>query len=245
MPRIFISYRRDDSIGHAGRLHDRLSDHLGDDQVFMDIDDIQSGKDWVKVIENAVGSCDVLIALIGKQWLTITDAKERRRLDDPKDFVRLEIATALKRDILVIPVLVRGATMPRSQDLPTPLKKLVSHNPLQLSDSRFRPDVNRLIEVLLYNTLQRRLQNKQWRDADLESIRIIQHVSGHTCIDSKEKAQAIPAEVLYRMNELWSDESGKPLKDRRWVKSKDEGVTSYTGFFSLKTWLEKRLEEVD
>jgi len=145
--RIFISYRRDDSAGYAGRLYDRLSQHFGDDNVFMDIDTIPVGMDFVEVIEESVGSCDVLIALIGKQWLTITDAQGRRRLDNPEDFVRLEIKTALDRNILVIPALIRGASMPRSQDLPDVLQKLARRNALEISD-RFHPEVDRLIKEL-------------------------------------------------------------------------------------------------
>jgi len=148
MSRIFISYRRDDSAGYAGRLYDRLSQRFGGDQIFMDIDTIEPGLDFVEVIEKAVGSCDVLIALIGRQWLTIADATGRRRLDNPEDFVRLEIATALDRNIRVIPVLVRGATMPRSTDLPDVLKKLSRRNALEISDTRFHYDVDRLIETL-------------------------------------------------------------------------------------------------
>ena len=92
--KIFISYRRDDSAGYAGRLFDNLSAHFGKDQIFMDIDRIEPGEDFVQVIETAVGSCDVLIALIGRHWLTVTDGTVRR-LDNPNDFVRLEIAAAL------------------------------------------------------------------------------------------------------------------------------------------------------
>jgi len=148
MSRIFISYRRDDSAGYAGRLYDRLSERFGQGQIFMDIDTIEPGLDFVEVIEKAVGSCGVLIALIGRQWLTITDATGHRRLDNPEDFVRLEIATALDRNIRVIPVLVRGATMPRSTDLPDALKKLARRNALEISDTRFHYDVDRLIETL-------------------------------------------------------------------------------------------------
>jgi len=147
MSRIFISYRRDDSAGYAGRLYDRLSERFGQGQIFMDIT-IEPGLDFVEVIEKAVGSCDVLIALIGRQWLTVTDATGRRRLDKPEDFVRLEIATALDRNIRVIPVLVRGATVPPSTDLPNALKKLARRNALEISDTRFHHDVDRLIETL-------------------------------------------------------------------------------------------------
>jgi len=106
--RIFISYRREDSAPYAGRLYDRLGQHFGKDKIFMDIDTIEPGVDFVEDIEQAVGSCDVLIALIGKQWLTISDATGQRRLDNPEDFVRLEIKTALARNIRVIPALLPG-----------------------------------------------------------------------------------------------------------------------------------------
>ena len=95
MAGIFISYRRDDSAGHAGRLYDRLSDHFGPDQVFMDVDAIKPGQDFVDAVRQAVGGCDGLVAIIGREWLTISDATGARRLDDPEDLVRLEIATAL------------------------------------------------------------------------------------------------------------------------------------------------------
>ncbi|HEX8071631.1 MAG TPA: toll/interleukin-1 receptor domain-containing protein [Pyrinomonadaceae bacterium] len=114
---IFISYRRDDTAGHAGRLYDGLSARFGDDLIFMDIDQLEPGEDFVQVIEEAVGSCEILIALIGRSWLTNYDAAGRR-LDNPNDFVRLEIATALARNIRVIPILVQGAQMPRPEDLP-------------------------------------------------------------------------------------------------------------------------------
>src|ERR1043165_3354644 len=105
---IFISYRRNDSAGYAGRLFDGLSAHFGEDQIFMDIDYIEPGEDFVQAIETAVGSCEILIALIGPSWLTIENVTGRR-LDNPNDFVRLEIVAALARGIRVIPVLVQGA----------------------------------------------------------------------------------------------------------------------------------------
>jgi TIR domain len=112
----FISYRRDDSAGHAGRLFDRLSDHFGRDQVFMDIDSIEPGVDFAQVVEDTMGRCDAVVALIGPHWLTVADSTGRRRLDNPEDFVRLELATALKRGIRVIPALVHGAAIPRAEE---------------------------------------------------------------------------------------------------------------------------------
>ena len=110
----------------------------------MDVDTIEPGSDFVEAIEKSVGSCDVLIAVIGKHWLTSSDEKRRRRIDNPDDFVRLEIATALKHDIRVIPVLVDGASMPRLRDLPDNLKLLANRNALKVTQDRFRSDSERL-----------------------------------------------------------------------------------------------------
>lgn len=144
---IFVSYRRDDSSGHAGRLSDRLVEHFGKERIFMDIDTIEPGEDFVTVIENAVGSCEILIAIIGRNWLTGTGGTTGR-LDNPTDFVRLEIATALSRDIRVIPVLVQRASMPKPQDLPEDLAKFARRNAVELSDLRWQSDVDQLIAVM-------------------------------------------------------------------------------------------------
>jgi TIR domain len=146
--RIFISYRREETAYPAGWLFDRLADHFGAGQIFKDVDSIQLGDDFVEVITAAVGSCDVLLALIGDQWLTITDERGRRRLDNAHDFVRLEIEAALKRKVRVIPVLVAGAPMPRADELPPSLAKLVRRQALELSPSRFDFDTGRLLKVL-------------------------------------------------------------------------------------------------
>ncbi len=106
MPKTFISYRRNDSASNAGRIYDHLINHFGQGQVFMDVDTIRPGLDFVEVVQEAVGSCDALIAVIGREWLGASEESGRRRLENPEDLVRLEIATALERDIRVIPVLV-------------------------------------------------------------------------------------------------------------------------------------------
>jgi hypothetical protein len=144
---IFVNYRREDSAGHAGRLFDRLSGRFPG-RVFMDIDTLEPGVDFVEVIEHAVGSCEVLIVLIGHEWLRIKDGAGHRRLDDPEDFVRLEVATALQRKIRVIPVLVQGAPMPRPEELPPDLAKLARRNAIELSDGRWAYDVDRLIHTI-------------------------------------------------------------------------------------------------
>ena len=116
--RIFISYRREETAYPAGWLYDRLADRFGAGQVFKDVDSIRLGDDFVEVITRAVGSCDELLALIGDQWLTVSDERGRRRLEDPDDFVLLEIEAALTRQVRVIPILIDGARMPHAEDLP-------------------------------------------------------------------------------------------------------------------------------
>ena len=146
--RIFISYRREDTDFPAGWLYERLADHFDGGQVFKDVDSIQLGDDFVEVITTAVGSCDVLLAVIGDRWLTITDQDGKRRLDNSDDFVRLEIEAALAREIRVIPILVDGARIPRAEELPASLARLARRQALELSPTRFDADTSRLLTVL-------------------------------------------------------------------------------------------------
>jgi hypothetical protein len=145
--RIFLNYRREDSRADAGRLYDHLSRHFGPDNIFMDIDNIPPSYDFVEVIENAVESSGVLLAVLGRQWLTCTDPQGHRRLDNPEDYVRLEIVTALERRIPIIPVLVGGASMPRSTELPDVLQPFARCQAFVVGD-RFQPDVDCLIATL-------------------------------------------------------------------------------------------------
>jgi TIR domain len=146
--RIFISYRREETAYPAGWLYDRLADRYGGGQVFKDVDSIQLGDDFVESITRAVGSCDVVFVLIGDEWLTITDELGRRRLDDPDDFVRLEVQAALTRNVRVIPILVDKARMPRADELPESLARLVRRQALEFSPARFEFDTSRLFKVL-------------------------------------------------------------------------------------------------
>lgn len=148
MQRIFISYRREDTAGHAGRLFDRLRARFGKDAVFMDVEGIEAGVDFVEAIERAVGACDVLLAVIGRSWLDCKDALGRRRLEDAHDFISLETATALKRGIRVIPVLVEGAPMPPTDALPETLRPLTRRQAVELRDNRWEADVDHLVQVL-------------------------------------------------------------------------------------------------
>ena len=165
--RIFISYRRDETAYPAGWLYERLADHYGRSRIFKDVDSIQLGDDFVEVITSAVGSCDVLLALIGDQWLTITDEHGKRRLDDPDDFVRLEIEAALARDVRVVPILVEGATMPDADQLPPGLAMLARRQALDLSPSRFDFDLGRLLKVLDRTVGEVRRGSSRRRAADL------------------------------------------------------------------------------
>src|SRR5881398_1493271 len=146
--KLFINYRRDDTAPYAGRLYDRLIAHFGEDQVFIDIDQIEPGEDFVEAINRKVATCDIAIVAIGPNWLRATDASGQRRLDDEEDFVRMEIVAALERKIRVIPVLVGGARMPGRHDLPEALAPLSRRNAIELSETRFHADVNRLIEAI-------------------------------------------------------------------------------------------------
>jgi hypothetical protein len=148
MPKILVNYRRDDSAAYAGRLADRLREHFGDDNVFVDIDTIQPGDDYVEKIDQSIAACDVVVVIIGRSWLSATDAQGRRRLDRDDDFVRMEIMKALQRRIRVIPVLVGDAAMPEAANLPPDLAGLSRRQGIEISDSRFHQDVDRLIEAL-------------------------------------------------------------------------------------------------
>jgi hypothetical protein len=145
---VFICYRREDTAGFAGRIYDRLKSSLGRESVFIDVDNIPAGRDFFEVLTERVGQCDALVALIGRNWLASADKDNRRRLDDPNDFVRIEIEAALARNVPVIPVLVDGAAVPQANDLPDTLKKLARRQGIEISHNRFDSDAERLTEAL-------------------------------------------------------------------------------------------------
>jgi hypothetical protein len=145
---IFISYRRDDSEGEAGRLYDDLVRVFGRDAVFMDVSGIHPGKDFRQAIDDNVSQCGVLLAIIGPGWATIADASGVRRLDQSNDFVRLEVASALGRGTDVIPVLVHGARMPTVAELPQDLQSLAYRNAVELTHARWNSDVEVLSRAL-------------------------------------------------------------------------------------------------
>jgi hypothetical protein len=145
---IFISYRRQDEPNFAGRLYDRFVSHFGKDNVFIDVDSIEPGLDFADVVNRALSYCKVLIVIIGKNWLKIVDSHGQLRLNDPNDYVRLEIETALNRNIRVIPVLVEGASVPRSEELPSSMALLARRNGVAMSHALFAPQADDLADRL-------------------------------------------------------------------------------------------------
>jgi hypothetical protein len=148
MTTIFISYRRDDAAAYAGRLYDGLRARYGEDHVFMDVDRIQPGENFATVIESSIRSADVVLAVIGETWLTVTNESGRRRLDDPHDFVRLELKATLDTGRRLIPVLVGGAGMPAEQALPPALRQLAAVQAVNMSDERWDYDTERLTKSI-------------------------------------------------------------------------------------------------
>jgi PDZ domain/TIR domain len=160
---IFINYRRDDSMGMAGRLYDRLAQAFGQENLFMDVDHIPAGVDFVNHLNNQVAACDVFIAVIGPNWLDARNEQGDRRLHVPGDFVTIEIAAALARDIRVIPVLIDGARMPKAGDLPEPLKPLVRRHAVNLRHDQFGRDAEALIEKVREALHGKPARTLQWR----------------------------------------------------------------------------------
>jgi TonB family protein len=203
---IFVSYRRSDSQGEAGRLFDDLVKHFGDNMVFMDVAGIEAGRDFRKVIEENVARCGVLLVVIGPEWLNAKDESGARRLDDSSDFVRLETASALSRDIPVIPVLVRNAEMPHSEQLPEGLKDLAYRNCCELTHARWKSDIQLLIEPLrrLIGDSGESGKKTGPKQPTASSQRGIpkQEVSGSTELENATSARIDPATVQRISREL-------------------------------------------
>jgi len=148
MPTVFVSYRRGDSEGQARALQIELARLLGENSVFMDVDSIALGQDFRRILTERLESCDLMLALIGPGWLDSKDSAGRRRLDDASDFVRQEIAAALKRNIPVTPVLIQGAQMPSPERLPDDIRNLVYRNGFELAHGRWESDVSEMAKRL-------------------------------------------------------------------------------------------------
>jgi hypothetical protein len=145
---VFINYRRGDTSGEARALFNELVAIRGKDSVFMDVDTIALGRDFRQIVRERVETCDLMLALIGRDWSTVTNSSGKHRLEDSNDFVRLEIAAALKRDIPVIPVLVQGAAMPAAEQLPDEIKDFAYRNGFELSHSRWESDLQEMLKRL-------------------------------------------------------------------------------------------------
>jgi tetratricopeptide (TPR) repeat protein len=157
---IFINYRREESAHVAGRLHDSLAPKFGHNKLFMDVDNIPVGRDFQDYLNSQVAACDAMLAIIGPNWLTAKDETGQRRLDNPNDFIVIEIGAALARNIPIVPVLVDGASMPKASELPDALKPLARRQAIQVRHTNFSGDaealVKRLREALGYDSAERR-----------------------------------------------------------------------------------------
>ena len=213
MSKVFISYRRDDSAGYAQAIYRELVQHFSKDRLFMDVDTLEPGADFVRVIEEAVNECDVLLALIGKRWANVGSGSTSR-LNDAEDFVRLEISTALARDIPVIPVLLDGMTMPSGETLPTSLKSLSRRNAIEISNTRFNFDVERLI------TTVRKILDKAEakRKADEENRRRIEEERNRV----EQEQRRIEAQARQRKEERLREQQQQRTEEEAREKAQDE-----------------------
>lgn len=146
--RIVISYRRQDTPGGAGRLRESLAEHFGRENVFLDIDTIPPGVPWRKAIDKTISECDVLLPVIGMHWLSVTDEQGRRRLDQPDDVLRFEIASALSSGVKIIPVQLHGARMPGPDDLPDQIAELAEYQSIRIDDDDWPEDMKKLVRAL-------------------------------------------------------------------------------------------------
>jgi formylglycine-generating enzyme required for sulfatase activity len=230
---IFICYRRRDAAGHAGWLTSMLVDHFGRDRIFMDIDTIEPGDEFPKVIEIALRSCEIMITIIGQHWLSGSNDRSRW-LDDPDDFVRLEIAAALTRDIRVIPVLVHGATMPKPQDLPPDLANLSHRNAVKLDDQRWHYDVAQLIKVLDKEfakrealSLAKQKEESQQKAKREEELRLAKQEKERQQEAEQEEALRLAKQEKERQQEAEREEAlrlAKQEKERQQEAEREEAL---------------------
>lgn len=216
MARIFISYRRDDTEGDAGRLYDWLTREFGTENIFIDFDDIPLGSDFRNIIDHELSQCTVMLALIGPYWLSVIDEYGRRRLDRSDDVVRREIMTALRRGIEVIPVLFRDTKVPSANVLPEPLRDLASRNAISLDHKCFEHDIRRLVDHLhdVLEQVEQRCENGEFDDFMIEDyepetvlIQPAQFIMGsdpRTDPDAEEREQPPHIETLdsYRIGKF-------------------------------------------
>ena len=191
---IFINYRRGDEPGFTQALLGRLEQAFPPDRIFIDVDNISPGEDFVQVLESQVEQCDTLLAVIGKGWLDAMDERGSRRLDDPHDFVRIEIESALRHGKRVIPVLVHDARMPRADELPEALRPLARRNAIRLTHERFRADVQGLVKAL--QQALKEIDERQQKQAEEEAA---QRAEAERSRQEAEAARRAEEEVRARI----------------------------------------------
>jgi hypothetical protein len=213
--RIFINYRRGDEPGSTGRLFDRLEQAFTADRLFMDVDHIGPGQDFVRVLEDEVGKCEILLAVIGKSWIDARDENGKRRLENPNDFVRIEIESALKQGKHLIPVLINDAQMPRGDDLPESMKDLSRRNAVRIVHERFKSDAQGLVKILETSLAKieaaRALKTEEERKAAEEALRRKQEEEAARAAETgrqaeqrarQQAAQGLSAEEIRKAEEL-------------------------------------------
>lgn len=228
MSRIFISYRRSDSAAETGRIYDYLEKEFGDSSVFKDVDTIKSGSEFYKSINDALSKCQVVLAVIGQDWVCAEDGEGNRRLHNKTDWVRYELLTALfDEGTQVIPLLLDGVAMPPADDLPQELQPLTRINASVVrNDPYFRQDIGKLIRTIRacfdslptsidtvpllsdsgvdYNALKKALKRKDWREADVETLRVMMKASGYSKADIPPSYfEKIPCKDLQTIDRLW------------------------------------------
>lgn len=215
MPRYFISYRRDDAPGEAGRLADQLRARVGDERVFIDVDAIRAGDDFAQVIDRELANCSAMLVLIGRTWAQGVDAAGRCRLDDPQDFVRLEVETALRRNVRVVPVLVRGAVLPKPDVLPPALHPLLRRQAFELADTHFRSDVDRLIAAL-----EGRRHRARWAGV---AIAVLALALGGLVLDNRSPAAG---KIIVRVHEPGGVDNVARIAGRVQLNGPDAAIRS-------------------
>jgi hypothetical protein len=223
---VFICYRRDESAFAARAIHDRVVQRLERENVFLDVDNIDLGVDWFNVLTERVVACDALIAVIGRNWVSSADKDNNRRLDDPDDFVRIEIEAALRRDVRVIPVLVDGAAMPKANELPDALKGLARRQGIEISPVRFDADLEKLTHALVSILDARRSRDaaeaEAARRADEERQAREAAEAERAAREERERRQAADAAQAEEARRLAEAEAARRAEEERQAKQAAE-----------------------
>lgn len=225
MRRVFISYRRDDSGGQTGHLFDDLKGRFGDNEIFRDLEGLDPGVEYPDALNQALTDCVVVLVIIGPRWLTIAEPRGRR-IDQPDDVVRMEVAKALgRKDVCVIPVLVGGAKLPQEQELPEDLRPLLRRNAFDLSDSRWDYDIKRLGDAIakLLGVDPGRRTVRIWATAAALAILVlvisgfyIRHRIGSTPV--AEQRTGLPHDLaMLNFSVKWSNQKPPGLSFREWL----------------------------